>query len=471
MDAAVVIAGAGPTGLLLAAELAQAGVPVVVLERDPEPRLAAMGMAINAGVVDLLAERGLMERIGADGLPWPRAHFAQLWLDPGRLPGRQTYTYLLPQAKLEEHLLAHAEKLGVEIRRGVTVRGVRQDADGVAVDTSAGVVTAAYLVGCDGADSVVRGAAGITFEGSEVAFDGIAGDVEVPNGHPLYQQLGANEFNSGLFSVAPSGVGLLRVATGEFGRRPADPSAPPDAGELRAAVSRLIGQDIDVGTPRWLGRWNCETRQADRYRVGRVLVAGEAAHVHFPLGGQALSTNLEDAVNLGWKLAAELAGWAPGGLLDSYHDERHPAGARTCLTTAAQLALLYPADRVAPLRAVMNELIEFDAVNEYLVRTAGGLNVRHPATGCDHPLVGLRVPGVPLPAGRGLALRFDPSVRLDVDGWADRVDLVTAEPSADIAAVALLARPDGRIAWATDGTDPDGLAAALATWFGAPTSS
>ncbi|GAB3844950.1 hypothetical protein GCM10027610_060290 [Dactylosporangium cerinum] len=286
MDAAVVIAGAGPTGLLLAAELAQAGVPVVVLERDPEPRLAAMGMAVNAGVVELLAERDLMDRIGADGLPWPRAHFAQLWLDPGRVPGRQAHTYLLPQAKLEEHLLAHATKLGAEIRRGVTVRGVRQDAGGVTVDTSAGEVGAAYLVGCDGAHSVVRSAAGITFEGSESAFDGIAGDVEVPHGHPLYQQLGANDFSRGLFSVAPSGMGLLRVATGEFGRRPADRAAPPDAAELRAAVRRLTGQDIDVGTPRWLGRWDCETRQADRYRAGRVFLAGEAAHVHFPSGAR-----------------------------------------------------------------------------------------------------------------------------------------------------------------------------------------
>jgi bifunctional hydroxylase/dehydrase len=471
MDADVVIAGAGPTGLLLAAELAQAGVPVVVLERDHEPRLAAMGMAINAGVVELLAERGLMERVAADGLPWPRAHFAQLWLDPTRLPGQQAHTYLLPQAKLEEHLLAHAEKLGADIRRGVTVRTVRQDAGGVTVDTSAGAVSAAYVVGCDGADSVVRDAAGITFEGSGAAFDGIAGDVEVPQGHPLYQQLGANEFTSGLFSVAPSGVGLLRVATGEFGRRPADPAAPPSTAELRAAVRRLTGKDIDVGTPRWLARWDCQTRQADRYRAGRVFVAGEAAHVHFPLGGQALSTNLEDAVNLGWKLAAELAGWAPSGLLDSYHGERHPAGARTCLTTAAQLALLHPAEQVAPLRTVMTELIEFDAVNEYLVRTAGGLNVRHPDSGCDHPLVGRRVPGLPLPAGRGLALRFDPSVPLDVDGWADRIDLVTAEPSAEVPAAALLARPDGRIAWATDGTDPEGLAAALSTWFGAPSGA
>jgi 2-polyprenyl-6-methoxyphenol hydroxylase-like FAD-dependent oxidoreductase len=483
----VVIAGAGPVGLMLACELGLAGIRPLVLERRAVARPDSPGMAINATTVELLDRRGLADRVRAGGLEWPQAHFAHLMLDPARLRERHASTVLVPQAHLESCLEARARELGAEIRRDHEVTGVRQDGSGVTVHAGGDELSCRYLVGCDGANSVVRRLAGIPFPGVDAPFHGIVAEVDADG--ELMPYLGAHQYPGGVFTVGPSGPGLLRVSTGEFGVQGWDDEIPATVDEIEASIARLVGHDVKIGTPHWLARWHNVTRHAERYRAGRVFVAGDAAHVHFPLGGQALSTGVEDAVNLGWKLAADLAGRAPAGLLDSYHRERHPVGARACLTTRAQVALMHPLLEVSPLREVISELIGYDDVNEHLVRMAGGLDVTYAADD-DRPLVGRRFGAVPLStpdgvvslaevsrAGRGLLLDLsahaaagtDPGVLAAVSGWSGRIDVVVASPTTEIPADRLLLRPDGRVAWTGGrGDGVRGLKEALLTWFGDP---
>lgn len=486
MSPAVAVAGAGPVGLMLACELSVAGVEVVVLERSPEPRRDALGMAINATVVELLHQRGLMDGLRPHGLSWPAAHFAHIPLDPARLTGRRENNFIVPQARLERRLEERAAELGIEVRRGTEVVGLSQDGTGVTVRvrTSGGAedepVRAAYLIGCDGADSTVRSLAGIGFPGEDLPFHGITGDL--PATDALSAWFGAHQLDRGMFTVAPSAPGVLRVSTGEFGVEPADAAAPAGVAELRDAARRLTGRDLDLPEPHWLARWGHRTRQAERYRDGRVLLAGDAAHVIFPLGGQALSTGVEDAVNLAWKLAAALRGDAPAGLLDTYEAERHPVAARARRTTLAQSALMHPMDRIAPLRELFAELVELPQVNEFLVDMAAARDVRY-AFGPDHPLVGGRLPDVPLTTASGgiglagtlhaargvlLVLGDGAAPAEEAAGWAGRVDVVRAAPSAEIDATALLLRPDGRVAWAAGDGGAAGLRDALAAWFGDP---
>jgi 2-polyprenyl-6-methoxyphenol hydroxylase-like FAD-dependent oxidoreductase len=477
---------------MLACDLALRGVAALVVERSPQQRQDAVGMAVNALVVELLTERDLMAELEDDGVGLPFAHFAQLWVDPARLTEPHPANFVIPQRRLEEVLAQRAVKLGAQVLRGVTVTGAAQDGRGVDVLLDDGSaprrVRAGWLVGCDGRHSTVRQAAGIGFDGSESPFYGLVGDVEVEDGDVLYEAYGAHEHPAGLFAVSPSGPGVLRVTTGLFGVEPPDRHAPADARELRACMERVAGLRGSTGRPLWLSRWFDVTRLADRYRRDRILLAGDAAHVHFPLSGHGLGTGLEDAVNLGWKLAAQVRGSAPEGLLDSYEAERRPAGARACQMTRAQVALLHPLEAVAPLRAVIRELIAIDAVNEYFVRSAGGLDGHYPmglggspAAG-DDPLVGRRLPHHPLrtPAGDtdvGATLRGGRAVLLDLSGgpapeppgWADRLDVVAAAPLPDLDARAVLLRPDGRVAWVGRGQpDEAGLHRALAAWLGAP---
>jgi 2-polyprenyl-6-methoxyphenol hydroxylase-like FAD-dependent oxidoreductase len=522
----VIIAGAGPVGLALACELGSAGVQTVVLERLAEPNGRSPGMAINATVIELLGLRGVMDALRGDGLALPQAHFAQLWLDPGAVAERDCSIFVVPHSVLARRLEERATGLGVDIRRGHEVTAVTQHEDGVVVGVRSGSgersVDGRYLVGCDGAESAVRRIAGIGFPGTESPFHGIVGDLEVGPGDELFQRMGAHHFPAGLFTVGPSGPGLLRVATGAFGTDPPDPGAPADMAELDELVRRITGTELKTaGTPRWLGRWGDVTRQADRYRDGRVFLAGDAAHVHFPLGGQALGTGIEDAINLGWKLAADIHGWAPPGILDTYHEERHPAGTRACQTTRAQVALMHPMGKVEPLRDIFTELIRFGEVNDYLVKMVAGVDVRYamaPPGETAHPLVGRRLADVPvaasgdrdavmraLRAGRGVLLDLTGGTArtarpADAAGWTDRVAVVAAAPAPVvegpvvegpviegpviegpvIEASMLLLRPDGRVAWAAgNGEVPErdterdkardqDLRAALETWFGAP---
>ncbi|MGN2638353.1 FAD-dependent monooxygenase [Nocardia takedensis] len=489
LDPPVVVVGAGPVGLMLAGELGLGGIRTVVLESSPEPNASAMGMAINPTVVELLAQRGLE----AEGFPLPRSHFAQIWADATLLPEPRAFNHVLPQSALERRLEQHALGLGVEVRRGCRVVGVGQDADGVRLDIEQDGVRSVsrcrYVVGCDGVDSVVRDAAGLEFDGFDTPYYGLVGEVTLPADHALFAYLGAHEFERGLLNVAPSGGSVVRVSTGEFGVAPPLPDAAVGLDELRAHVRHVSGVELDERITEdsvlWLSRWFHRTRNAVAYRSGRVFLAGDAAHTFFPLGGQALGTGLEDAVNLGWKLAAAVRGDAPDGLLDTYHRERHPVAERACLTTQAQVALLTPLTRMAPLRRIIADLIGFREVNNYFVRLAGGLDVRYPPESDEqaHRLVGERLAArvgcaggetdsaALLGSGRGVLLSFGGGLTAICDtGWTDRVDLVIAEPTADIAAAAILLRPDGRVAWATDRPDDkEGLRESLLRWFGAPT--
>jgi 2-polyprenyl-6-methoxyphenol hydroxylase-like FAD-dependent oxidoreductase len=490
MSQPVLIAGGGPVGLMLACELGLAGVDTIVLERQDQPSEQSRGMVINAAVVELLAQRGVMDRLRNDGIEFPRAHFAHLWLDPARLPDKHPFAFGVPHSQIERRLEERARELGVDVRRGTEIVSVEQDDDGVVVGVRTGEpVRGRYLVGCDGGESTVRALAGFGFPGTDLAFRGILGDVEVESDDPLFALLGAHQHDRGLFAVGPISPNVVRVMTGEFDVDPVGDTVPVTHEELSESFERITGTKLTGGPTRWLSRWNAPTRQAETYRIGRVFLAGDAAHLFFPLGGQALSTGMEDAVNLGWKLAAEINGWAPAGLLDSYHDERHPVGARACLTTRAQVAIMHPMARIQPLRDIIAELSRFDEVNEYFVKMVGGIDVRYPISypemdpATAHPLLGRRLPQVAvmteagetpldrlLHTGRGLFLEFADGARdSELSGWADRVDLVTAKTTPEIDATALLLRPDGRVAWAdTAGAGSTHLRTALRTWFGEP---
>ncbi|ADP82253.1 FAD-dependent monooxygenase [Pseudofrankia inefficax] len=488
MAGKVVVVGAGPVGLMVSCELALAGVETVTLDRLPRPREESMGMAINGTVVDLLEQRGLLAEVFDQGLEWPAAHFAHLALDPTRLASPHRNNMLMPQTVVEARLARRAVDLGVEVRRGEELVAVDQDERAVRLElrSAAGPssLEADYVVGCDGADSTVRRLAGIGFPGVEYPFHGIVAELEfgMDEDSELWHYFGTREYPAGVFALAPTGEAGLRLVTAEFGVDPVDRDAPVSVPELRASVEALTGRPLDIGTPRWMRRWFNATRQADRYRAGRIFLAGDAAHVHFPLGGQALSTGVEDAVNLGWKLASVLAGTGPEDLLDSYHDERHPVGARACSTTLAQVALLHPLTVVAPLRELLTELFAFDEVNQYLVRMVGGQDVRYPMPDAgDHPLAGRRLADLPettpvdggdvtrlLQDGRAFVLGFAAAGPAgELAAWSDRVSFVAVEPLPGVSAEAVLVRPDGRIAWAGPAAD-GGLTGALRRWFGPP---
>jgi 2-polyprenyl-6-methoxyphenol hydroxylase-like FAD-dependent oxidoreductase len=490
-DVPVLIIGAGPVGLMLACELAVAGVPPTVIDRLDAADERSPGMAINAAVVELLSQRGLMAPLRDDGFEFPLAHFAHLMLDPARLAERHPYAFAVPHHRLAQRLEERAVQLGTRVIRSTELVSLDCDEDGVTAGMASGaVIRCRYLVGCDGGGSRVRELAGIEFPGSDLDFRGITADLEIGPDDPLMTQLGFHQHDGGLFTVAPAAPDVVRVMVGEFGVPPAQPGEPVTLADLQASVKRVTGNDLSTGTPRWISAWGAPTRVADRYRADRVFLAGDAAHLCFPLGGQALSTGIEDAVNLGWKLAAEIIGWAPARLLFTYHTERHPAGTRMGQTTRAQTALMSQLDKVGPLREILAGLIAFDDVNEYLVKMVGGLDVKYQMEGQAlaapaGPFVGRRLADVPLTTGRettsvarllepghGLLLNFadDASLRRLTAGCADRLDYVMAEPTPELGVAAMLVRPDGRVAWSSrpGGVWGTGLSAAIHQWFGEP---
>jgi 2-polyprenyl-6-methoxyphenol hydroxylase-like FAD-dependent oxidoreductase len=495
----VVIVGAGPSGLMLACELGLAGVHVIVLERRPAPDDRSPGMAINMCSAELLDQRGLLDPLRSGTFPLPAAHFSLFWMDLDALDRPHEDSIAVPQSRVERLLEDRAAALGADVRRGHEVAGIEQLTDGVAVSVRSGPtgyrITCDYLVGCDGEDSTVRKLAGIGFPGSaEPGFSGIIGDVEMDMSDLADGQLGAFYYPvGGIYTAGPLEPGALRVSTVELGAAPPDRHVPVTLDELRETIRRVTGTDLKAARARWLSRWSDCDGHADRYRDGRVFLAGDAAHVYFPLGGLRLNTAMHDAVNLGWKLAAQLQGWASAGLLDTYEAERYPVNRQAQVNAQAQLALMHPPRQVAPLREVFGELLGFREVSRHLTEVVTGLDVCYAMGpgGPEHPLLGRRLPPVPLAtrrgpastaqimhAGRGvlLDLREGRCGLGDVSGWADRVDVVTAGPSPDIDAAAVLIRPDGHVAWAAPDADvaPDqaeGLRAALARWFGAPGGS
>lgn len=489
MDTDVVIAGAGPTGLMLACELQLAGVRPVVLERLTEPTGLSKALALVGRSVDTLDYRGLLGRFrarAAVAIP-NAAHFALIPLDLSKLGDLGLRGVFIQQADTEEILRGYARELGVQIRAGCELTALHQDDTGVDVDVNGpqghGQLRARFVVGCDGGASAVRKQAGIDFPGLPPTVLLRLGDVT------LEGDLTPDQIPGVRVPLIPLGSGFYRVITTEPYQAGLDRDTPMTLDELRASIRRVNGRDLPISGTRWVSRFTDSSRQAARYRAGRVLLAGDAAHIHLPAGGPGLNTGLQDAVNLGWKLAAEVRGWAPPGLLDTYHAERHADGERVLLHTRAQGALMDSGGdgRVAALCEVLRQLLQYEQPLRHLVSLMYGLDTRYDAgTGNPHPIAGQWAPDLALttPAGassvaellrppRGVLLDLTENGSLagDGHGWNDRVDIITAHCTAPPAA--LLIRPDGYIAWAAPPTGPDndGLRHALTTWFGGPGTS
>ncbi|MGJ5897339.1 FAD-dependent monooxygenase [Streptomyces niveiscabiei] len=578
----VVIAGAGPTGLLLACELRLGGVKVLVAERLEEVDETIKAMSVNSPSAVALDRRGFFPTLAAiqeramegfrrfreergEDIPQPpkfAGHFAGIPLDAAYLDpedpawadsGRADRVGLIPQAELERVLAARARELGVEIRRGVEVTGFEEDGDGVTVRLTGGraggvaegafregaagdgdggggtagagaaeaenrgtarpgagaagagfvesgagaveaesgaagagspaaeasgssVVRAGWLVGCDGGRSTVRKLAGFDFPGTPPEITGYQAVADMTGTEAL--GTGWNTTATGTYAHGPMPGRILTV---EFDGPPADRTAPITAAELQGSVRRVTGVQVTVEKVRTVTRFTDNCRQASDYRKGRVLLAGDAAHVHSPFGGQGLNLGIGDAVNLGWKLAAVVRGWAPPGLLDSYTAERHPIGAWVLDWTRAQIALMRPESHARALREIFTDLTRTGDGTTHLVKKISGVWQRYDLPG-DHPLVGGSAPDLELSDGtrladhlhtaRGLLLDLadDPKLRARAEGYADRVTVLTATCADRPGLAALLVRPDGFTAWAAD-TAPEGgepVEAALERWFGTP---
>jgi 2-polyprenyl-6-methoxyphenol hydroxylase-like FAD-dependent oxidoreductase len=507
----IAIVGAGPTGLLLATELALAGVRPVVLERLAEPLTMPKANGLVGRVVEALDRRGLYETFsGRPGppVPVPRFQFGALPLDMSTMDDNELYALPIPQRRMEELLRARAAELGITVHAGHDVTGLGQDADSATLDIAGPdgpyELAARYVVGADGGRSVVRKLTGIGFPGvTDEDTVSLSGQVTIPPpvGDPATGELdvpGVGRLRPASFTRTERGMfdygmftpNVYRVAVFEWGRPlpegvdPGKSDGLPLA-ELRAAAARVLGGDVPMTEPpagvpslRTVGV-NHNSRQADRYRAGRVFLVGDAAHVHSGMGGAGLNLGLQDALNLGWKLAAAVRGWAPAGLLDTYHAERHPVGQRVLTQTRAQSALVGPGAAVTALRQVMAELLAIPEAARRISHLMSGGDVRYPAGETAHPLTGRWLPDLPLrtPDGptrlavlqrpaRPLLLAFadDPGLAAAAAPWSDRVEPVAARTDHPPARAVLL-RPDGYVAWA--GEDLAGLADALRAWFGA----
>ncbi|MFI6867779.1 FAD-dependent monooxygenase [Nocardia sp. NPDC050406] len=486
----VVIAGAGPTGLMLATELRLAGVEVVVLDALAARTGESRAGGIHARTMEILEQRGLLERLLPRGRILQAGHFGGLPLDFSDFPTRHPYMLAVLQSVIERELDAHATDSGAVIAWDSPVTGFRQDEAGVEVEVGGARqrrIRAAYLVGCDGGRSAVRKLAGIGFAGTEATATGMLADVELADPPP--QPFFARRGGPGDFSAVQIESGWYRLVVQRHDlvlERGSELSFEA----FREQFVALAGTDFGMHSPRWVTHYGDAARQADRYRVGRVFLAGDAAHIHYPAGGQGQNLGIQDAVNLGWKLAATLRGNASGDLLDTYESERHPVAARVLHNTRAQTAIMRPGAHTDALRDIMGDLIGMDAVRHRLGLMITALDIRY-ETKCDHPVAGLRVPdaeidtadGVTrihtlLRAGRPVLLVFDGNAVPAVENWHDRLDIVSAAnrtPRWEIpgigeiaAPAAVLVRPDGYIAWAAEESTAAGLAEALTMWVGAP---
>jgi 2-polyprenyl-6-methoxyphenol hydroxylase-like FAD-dependent oxidoreductase len=477
----VIVVGGGPTGTMLASELRLHDVDVLVLEKEAEPSPFVRSLGLHVRSIGVMDQRGLLERFLENGRQYPivpgevRGFFAGIDKPaPAGLDTAHAYVLGIPQTLTDRLLAEHAATVGAEIRRGCAVVGLEQDDDGVTVhygQVGATTVRARYVVGCDGGRSTVRKLLGVGFPGEPSTIDTLLGEMEATASaehvHGVTTEVRRTEKR---FGIGPSGKpGVFRAVVPAQGVAD-DRSAPPTLEEFRQQLRRYAGTDFGVHSPRWLSRFGDATRQAERYRVGRVFLAGDAAHVHPPMGGQGLNLGIQDSFNLGWKLAAAVDGWAPDDLLDSYGSERHPAAADVLTNTRAQMQLT--ADEPGPraVRQVLAQLMDFDDVNRFLIEKITAIGIR-----CDfgegHALLGRRLRDVHLKHGRlcelmhtGSGLLLDQTGRLSVGGWADRVDHV-ADVSEELYVPAALLRPDGHVAWIGD--DQETLEVALAKWFGA----
>ncbi|MGC4812028.1 rifampin monooxygenase [Micromonospora sp. DT228] len=472
----VIIAGGGPTGLWLASELRLHGLRPLVVEKQTEPTRYVRALGLHARSLEVLDQRGLLERFLALGTRHPVGGFfaAIPKPSPGGLDTAHAYVLGIPQTSTDRLLDEHASDVGVEIRRGSELVGLSQDDHGVTVELADGTrLGGRYLVGCDGGRSTVRKLLGVGFPGEPSRVDTLLGEMEVGVPPEAVAEVVAEVRKTHLrFGLGPLGDGVYRVLVPAEGVAE-DRAVPPTIGDFKDQLRVYAGTDFGVHSPRWLSRFGDATRLAERYRVGRVLLAGDAAHIHPPTGGQGLNLGIQDAFNLGWKLAAEIDGWAPEGLLDSYHTERHPVASDVLNNTRAQMELLSPQPGPRAVRRLLSELLDFEDVNRYLLEKITAIGVRYDV-GEGHDLLGRHLRDVRLRRGRlyelmhaGRGLLLDQTGRLSVAGWSDRVDHVV-DVSDELDVPAVLLRPDGHVAWVGD--DQTGLLGHLPRWFGVPVS-
>ncbi|MFJ8686747.1 FAD-dependent monooxygenase [Micromonospora wenchangensis] len=486
MDASVVIVGAGPTGLMLAGELRLSGVNVIVLERLAHPSGESRGIGLTIRTMEVLDQRGLLGRFGGvetTGL----GHFGGIPLDLGALGAHHGAARTVPQSQTESVLESWAVELGADMRRGHEVSTVVDRGDHVEIQvrsaTSDYLLRSRHLVGCDGGRSTVRRSAGFDFPGVDSTCELFLADLR---GVELEPEMIGRQVDGGMVMVARLADGIHRIIVGERGAPPQRRSGPPAFAEVADTWKRLTGIDISHAEPVWVSAFGDAAHLASQYRHGQVLLAGDAAHVHLPAGGQGMNTGIQDAVNLGWKLAAVVRGTAPQRLLDTYHDERHRVGEQLLTNTRAQGLIILGGDEIRPMRDVLSELVGYPEVNRHLASLVSGVGIRYDVGGGRHPLLGMRMPHLPLRvrerdttsaallnAGRGVLLDLADNtwLRARAAPWRDRIDVVTAAladpPVAGALAdtTAVLIRPDGHVAWAAPGTHDD-LPTALDRWFG-----
>lgn len=489
----VVIAGGGPTGLMLAGELKLAGVDVAIVERRANQEVSgSRAGGLQSRTLEVLDQRGIVDRFLAEGQIAQVNGFAGVKFDLGGFPTRHPYGLGLWQNHIERILAGWTSELGVTFYRGCDVTGFVQDEHGVEVALcEGGSLHAQFLVGCDGGRSTVRKAAGIAFPGTDATMSNLIAEVEMTDP----PELGIHQGPHGTYSFGKRDYeirdgkiiwkdgGPLRVMVPE-----PQPGATgePTLDDLRAALVAVCGTDYGVHNATRISRFTDMARQAANYRDRRVLLAGDAAHVHSPVGGQGLNTGVQDAANLGWKLAQVVKRTSSDNLLESYHAERHPVGARVLRNTRAQVALQRRDDHTRAVREVVTEVLGMDEPRACFAAMMSGLDIRYDFGG-GHPLLGRRMPDVEIETREGatrvfallhdarpLLLNFAPLDGLNVTPWADRVRSVDAKYTGawELPAIgrvdapaAVLVRPDGHVAWTGDGTDA-GLHEALAKWFG-----